>query len=86
MGDIVVSLNHITKKYGRKTILNDVSFEAKLGEAVVLAGRNGGGKTVMLKIALDLIRKFRGERKVTSITLMAHIRYNTSGVVKEETF
>lgn len=65
MGDIVVSLNHITKKYGRKTILNDVSFEAKLGEAVVLAGRNGSGKTVMLKIALDLIRKFRGERKVT---------------------
>lgn len=44
MGDIVVSLNHITKKYGRKTILNDVSFEAKLGEAVVLAGRNGSGK------------------------------------------
>ena len=40
----------------------------------------------MLKIALDLIRKFRGERKVTSITLRAHIRYNTSGVVKEETF
>ncbi len=62
---MLVELKNVTKKYGRKTVLDGVCFSAGENEAVVVAGRNGSGKTVMLKTVLDLIRNFSGERVVT---------------------
>ncbi len=62
---MLVELKNVTKKYGRKIVLRGVDFVAAENEAVVLAGRNGSGKTVMLKIVLDLIRNFSGQRNVT---------------------
>ncbi len=41
---------NISKSYGKKQVLKNISFEAEAGERLVIVGRNGCGKTTLLKI------------------------------------
>ncbi len=47
---MLISLNHISKSFGSKAVLNDVSFQLNLGEKVGLVGRNGTGKTTIFRL------------------------------------
>ena len=44
-----VHLRNITKRYGERTILNDISLEINSGETVALIGPSGGGKSTLLR-------------------------------------
>ena len=46
----MIEVTNISKSYGKKQILKDISFKADAGERVVIVGRNGCGKTTLLKI------------------------------------
>lgn len=46
----VVRLNHVTIRYGRNTILNDISWTVHAGEKWALEGPNGSGKSTLLSI------------------------------------
>jgi len=50
----VIELQNVTKRYGRKKVLNGVSFTANKGEITSLIGINGVGKTTTLKAILGL--------------------------------
>ena len=52
----MLELSHVTKKYGGKTALEDVSLSLPRGQLVGLFGENGAGKTTLMKCALGLIR------------------------------
>ncbi|WHX98787.1 ribosomal protection-like ABC-F family protein [Neobacillus sp. DY30] len=47
---IVCSINHIAKSFGGNIIFEDLSFEVHEGNRVGLVGRNGCGKTTLLKL------------------------------------
>jgi ATP-binding cassette, subfamily F, member 3 len=47
---IICSVNHIAKSFGGNIILKDLSFEVQEGSRIGLVGRNGGGKTTLLKL------------------------------------
>ncbi|ETI68218.1 ribosomal protection-like ABC-F family protein [Neobacillus vireti] len=47
---IVCSVNHIAKSFGGNIILKDLSFDVLEGSRIGLVGRNGGGKTTLLKL------------------------------------
>ncbi len=47
--------------YGESHILRDVDLTVKAGEMVCLIGRNGVGKTTLLKSLIGLLRPRRGE-------------------------
>ena len=47
---IEIGLNKLSKSYGNKQVLKEVSFEVKTGEHVALIGQNGCGKTTILKL------------------------------------
>src|SRR3954447_8881600 len=51
----MLTVKNIHQYYGGSHILRDVSFEAKLGKVTVLLGRNGVGKTTLLKALMGLV-------------------------------
>jgi Cu-processing system ATP-binding protein len=60
----MVELENTSKRYGTKTVLDDVSFKVEQGECFALLGHNGAGKTTMMKLMLGLTRPSGGEVRV----------------------
>lgn len=51
----ILNVKNIHQYYGGSHILRDVGFEAELGKVTVLLGRNGVGKTTLLKSLMGLV-------------------------------
>ena len=56
-----LSVRNLTKKYGDKTVLNNLSFEIKEPGVYALLGTNGAGKTTTLRIILGMLASNEGE-------------------------
>lgn len=59
-GEIVLSVNQITKKIKNKLIIKGVSFDVKRGEIFGFLGPNGSGKTTTIRMLVGLIRPTGG--------------------------
>jgi phospholipid/cholesterol/gamma-HCH transport system ATP-binding protein len=57
---MTVRLDRVTKSFGTRTVLNDVSFEVPTGCGYVILGRSGTGKSVTLRHIVGLVRPDRG--------------------------
>ena len=55
-----VRLEHVTKSFGSRRVLDDVSFEVPSGCGFVIMGRSGTGKSVTLRHIISLIQPDRG--------------------------
>ena len=51
----MLNVKNINQYYGGSHILRDVSLQAKLGRVTVILGRNGVGKTTLLKSLMGLV-------------------------------
>ncbi|MCL6636609.1 MAG: ABC transporter ATP-binding protein [Alicyclobacillus sp.] len=64
MSEMAVSLHHVTKSYGRKQALADVSLAIPRGRVVGILGPNGAGKSTLFRILTGLVRPEAGEVRV----------------------
>ena len=67
-----VRLEHVSKAFGALRVLDDVSLELPAGEATVVLGRSGTGKSVLLKHIVGLLhpdagRVLLGDQDITSL-------------------
>jgi len=60
----VISAEHLTKVYGKRTALDDVSFEVPEGEIFGFVGPNGAGKTTTLRILAALLEPTSGRASI----------------------
>ena len=88
--DWTVALNGVTFRHGgKRSIIRDVSFEVKPGEAVALAGRNGAGKSTVLDLVLRLYDPDEGEITVSGVDLRdidPKTWRNSIGVMSQDAF
>lgn len=55
-----IKLEHVTKKYGNKVVVDDISLEIHKGKPFLICGGNGAGKSTILKMLLGLIEPTHG--------------------------
>lgn len=57
----MLTVQQLTKKIDRQTVLDGVDFTVHRGEIVALVGRNGAGKTTLLRTMVGIIRPDAGD-------------------------
>jgi ABC-2 type transport system ATP-binding protein len=63
-GDVIASLNRVSKTYGDVQALKDVNLAIHAGELLALLGPNGAGKTTAVKLLLGLVKPIAGSVNV----------------------
>ncbi len=71
MHESVVSITNLTRKFGSKLALDDVSLSVPRGSVFGLVGENGAGKTTFIKHILGLLRAESGTVRVFGIDPVA---------------
>jgi len=59
-----VTVSHLTKQFGRSTVLKDINLEVKPGEIFAIMGPSGSGKSVLLKHIAGLETATSGEVRI----------------------
>jgi phospholipid/cholesterol/gamma-HCH transport system ATP-binding protein len=59
--DAIISIQHVTKRFGSHTVLQDVSFDVPRGRTTAVLGPSGTGKSVLLKVIIGLLRPEEGQ-------------------------
>ena len=69
-GRMVAELEHVSKSYGKKVIINDFSCRIMRGDRIGLLGPNGVGKSTLLKLILNKLDPDTGKiRRGTKLTV-----------------
>ncbi len=59
--DIILRVEHLTKKFGGVTAVNDVSFDLRRGEFMGVIGPNGSGKTTLVNLISGFVPPTSGK-------------------------
>jgi ABC-2 type transport system ATP-binding protein len=70
MGDGMICLERLTKRFGEQVAVDGISFEVPAGEIVGFLGPNGAGKSTTLKMLTGMISPTRGTAKVCGHDLL----------------
>lgn len=57
----LLECKHLTKRFGKRTVLSDVNFQIDGGHIIGLLGPNGSGKTTLIKLINGLLTPSEGE-------------------------
>ncbi|HET8842000.1 MAG TPA: ATP-binding cassette domain-containing protein, partial [Ktedonobacteraceae bacterium] len=63
-GEITLRTINLTKQYGQRLAVNDLSLEVRRGEIFGFLGPNGAGKTTTIRMALGLISPTAGRVEI----------------------
>ena len=85
---IVLRTEGLVKRYGKRTVVNDVSFNVKQGEIVGLLGPNGAGKTTSFYMTTGLIvpnggHIYLGDEEVTGFPVYKRARAGIGYLAQE---
>ncbi len=80
MPETVLSAENLTKRFGKREAVSDVSFDVLAGEVFGFLGPNGAGKTTTIRMLVGLARPDRGRVRIRGLDLahdfvraMAHV-------------
>src|SRR5699024_8401253 len=76
----MINVNQVKQAFGKKVILQDVSFSMDKGEIIGLLGPSGSGKTTLIKTLIGMMRPTKGDiyvlgMKQPSLKPMKNIGY-----------
>jgi macrolide transport system ATP-binding/permease protein len=65
-GKLILSASNIVTDFGRKKVLNNISFEIRGNERIWVTGKNGAGKSTLLNICAGKLNNYSGTLKMGS--------------------
>jgi ABC-2 type transport system ATP-binding protein len=65
----VISVAHLSKKYGAFTAVDDLSFDVRKGEVLGLLGPNGAGKTTTMRMVTGFLPPSKGRVRIAGFDL-----------------
>ena len=85
---MVLRAEHLVKRYGKRTVVNDVTFDVKQGEIVGLLGPNGAGKTTSFYMTTGLVvpnggRIFIDDHEITTDPVYKRARVGIGYLAQE---
>jgi len=72
--DVVLSAEHLTKRFGARVAVSDVSFDVRAGEVFGFLGPNGAGKTTTIRMLVGLARPDAGRVRIRGLDLTHQFR------------
>ena len=78
--EIVLSAQNLTKRFGRREAVADVSFDVRAGEVFGFLGPNGAGKTTTIRMLVGLARPDQGSIRIRGLDLATHFEEALSHV------
>ncbi|MFA9389006.1 MAG: ATP-binding cassette domain-containing protein [Prolixibacteraceae bacterium] len=72
MSSIAIKTNQLSKKFGTRTAVSDLSIEIQKGEIFSLLGTNGAGKTTTIKLLSCLLKPTSGSATLMGIDVEKH--------------
>lgn len=64
-----IEVQHLTKKFGNFTSVNDISFNVRVGEVFGFLGSNGAGKSTTIKMLCGILEPTSGDAKVGGFSI-----------------
>ena len=68
----MIKVEHLTKKYGDRYAVNDISFEVEKGEIVGFLGPNGAGKSTTMNILTGYLSSTSGKAMIDGLDILEH--------------
>lgn len=85
-GDMVVSLENVSKNYGSKHIYSDINLKLYRGEHVALVGPNGAGKSTLMKMLAGIEAPSSGSRDLgTNVGVAYYAQHALEGMTESNT-
>lgn len=69
----IITIRNLSKTYGDKVALNNISLDVFPGQIIGYIGPNGAGKSTTVKILCGIIQDYNGEVKVAGINLAENV-------------
>ena len=82
-GKVTLELNNVSKSYGEKNILNNISLLIPRGEKIAFVGRNGEGKSTLSKIIAGVL-DYEGEMKLGHEVQIGYYAQNQQDMLDPE--
>ena len=83
-GDIAYKADEMTVGYGTKSVFSDAQIEVRRGEKVALVGRNGEGKTTLMRVIMGELDPMSGESKVGYNVNIGYYAQNQEDILDKE--
>jgi ABC-2 type transport system ATP-binding protein len=83
---VVLEVNHLSKKYGSRLSVDDVSFTLNSGEVVGFLGPNGAGKTTTMRMIAGLISPTGGNVKLLGKSVPSDALKHMGAMIEEPSF
>lgn len=81
----VLELNNINKSFDDKIILNNINLKVYKGERIGIIGKNGGGKSTILKIAAKKLKEDSGTVKLADNATIGYFDQNIDNLNRDNT-
>lgn len=82
-GNYPVIASEVSKSYGTKSVFNEASFTIERGEKVAFVGRNGEGKSTMVKCIMDEITDYTGKLTIGHNVQIGYFAQNEASLMDE---